>query len=63
MNGIAGRNGVKDTIVLGADYAMSKRTSLTAAAFKNSFKDGYMLEAVNIAGLGRNPTASSVTGF
>ena len=63
LNGIAGRNGVKDTIVLGADYAMSKRTSLTAAAFKNSFKDGYMLEAVNIAGLGRNPTASSVTGF
>ena len=63
LNGVAGRNGVKQTIVLGADYAMSKRTSLTAAAFKNSFKDGYILEAVNIAGLGRKATATSVTGY
>ncbi len=63
LNGLAGRDGVKDTMVLGADYSLSKRTTLTAAAFKNSFKDGYVLEAVNIAGLGRNATATSTTGF
>lgn len=63
LNGLAGRDGHKKTMVLSAEYYLSKRTSLNAALFSNRFSDGYKLEANNLAGLSRDPAASSVTGY
>ncbi len=63
LNGTAGRNGSKKTVVLSTEYALSRRTSLNAAVFSNRFSGGYRQEAVNLAGLGRDPAASSVGGF
>ncbi|MBL0151431.1 MAG: porin [Ideonella sp.] len=63
LNGLAGRDGHKKTLVLSAEYFLSKRTSLNAAVFNNRFSDGYKLEANNLAGLSRDPTASSVSGY
>jgi predicted porin len=62
LNGVAGRDGKKTTLVLSAEYALSKRTSLYGAAFENRFSDGYKLEAVNIAALARDPAAASTQG-
>ena len=63
LNGLAGRDGHKKTLVLSVEYFLSKRTSINAALFSNRFSDGYKLEANNLAGLSRDPTASSVTGY
>ncbi len=60
LNGVAGRNGTKDTLALSAEYALSKRTSLHAAVFRNAYQDGYKLDPVNIAALSRDPNASSL---
>lgn len=60
LNGVAGRNGTKDTLVTSAEYAFSKRTSVHAAYFLNRYKNGYRLDPVNLAALGRDPNASSV---
>lgn len=62
LNGVAGRDGKKTTWVASGEYFLSKRTSLHAAAFSNRFADGYKLEAVNIAGLARDPASSSTQG-
>jgi predicted porin len=59
LNGIAGRNGTKTTWVASGEYFLSRRTSLHVAATSNSFSGGYRQEAVNLAGLGRDPAASS----
>ncbi|OYU68443.1 MAG: hypothetical protein CFE45_42725 [Burkholderiales bacterium PBB5] len=63
LNGLAGRDGHKKTLILSAEYALSKRTMLNAAYFSNRFSDGYKLEANNIAGLNRDPAAASVSGY
>lgn len=63
LNGVAGRDGKKRTLVASAEYFLSKRTSLNAAVFNNRFSDGYKLEANNLAALSRDPNASSVTGY
>jgi len=63
LNGIAGRDGRKETVVVSAHYFMSKRTSLYATAFENRFTDGYKLETLNIAALGRDPAAGSLAGY
>lgn len=63
LNGLAGRDGKKRTMVGSVEYALSKRTSLNAALFNNRFSDGYKLEANNLAGLSRDPNAASVTGY
>lgn len=63
LNGVAGRNGIKETLVTSAEYYLSKRTSLYAAAFSNRFKDGYKLDPVNIAALTRDAAANSTSGF
>lgn len=63
LNGVSGRNGNKHTLVVSAEYALSKRTSLHAAVFANRFTDGYKLDPVNIAALGRDPAASSTRGI
>lgn len=63
MNGVNGRNGNKDTLVVSAEYALSKRTSMHAGVFTNRFTDGYKLDPVNIAALGRDPAASSTRGI
>jgi predicted porin len=63
LNGVAGRDGSKVTTVASAEYALSKRSSLYAALFSNRFADGYELDPVNIAALGRDPAASSTNGF
>lgn len=63
LNGVANRNGAKDTLVMSAEYAFSKRTSVHVALFDNRFKDGYKLDPTNIAALGRDPGASSVTMY
>lgn len=60
LNGVAGRNGAKDTLALSAEYAFSKRTSVHAALFENRYRDGYKLDPTNIAALGRDPGASSL---
>jgi predicted porin len=63
INGVNRRNGNKDTLVLSAEYFLSKRTSLHVGAFSNRFSDGYKLDPVNIAALGRDPAASSTQGL
>lgn len=60
LNGVARRDGAKDTLVTSAEYAFSKRTSVHVAYFLNRYKDGYKLDPVNLAALGRDPNASSV---
>lgn len=60
LNNVTGRNGKKNTTVLGVEYALSKRTSLNAIWANNTLSDGYMMETLYTAALGRNPTASSV---
>lgn len=62
INGVSGRNGNKDTLVVSVDYDLSKRTSLNAGYFTNRFTDGYKLDPTNIAALGRDPAASSTSG-
>lgn len=63
LNNVAGRSGNKDTTVISAEYALSKRTSLNAILANNSLTAGYMQEALYTAALGRNPNASSVRFF
>jgi len=60
LNNVAGRNGKKDTIVMSAEYAFSKRTSVNAIVANNNLTGGYMQETVYTAALGRNPTVSGV---
>jgi predicted porin len=59
LNGVVGRDGKKETLVLSAEYFLSKRTSLHAALASNRFDGGYRLEPTNLAGLGRDTNASS----
>lgn len=59
INGVAGRDGTKTTWVLAGDYLLSKRTSLNLGLASNRFSGGYAIDPVNIAGLGRDPAASS----
>lgn len=63
LNGVTGRNGSKDTVVVSAEYYLSKRTSLNAGWFSNRFTNGYKLDPVNIAALGRDPASSSTSGI
>jgi len=63
LNGIAGRDGTKTTMVAAVEYLLSKRSSLYAALFENRFADGYKLEAVNLAALGRDPASDAVRGL
>ena len=63
INGVAGRNGNKDTWVVSAEYFLSKRTSVNAGWFTNRFGDGYRLDPTNIAALGRDAAASSTSGY
>ena len=60
LNNVTGRNGQKNTSVLSAEYSLSKRTSLNVALSKNILKDGYLLDPLYTAALGKNPNASSV---
>ena len=62
LNGLAGRDGKKTTLVASAEYSLSRRTSLYGAVFENRFADGYKLEAVNIAALTRDAAAGSTRG-
>lgn len=62
LNGVAGRDGTKKTIVLSAEYALSRRTSLYAVAFQSSYSGGYRLEPTNLAALQRDPNASRAPG-
>ena len=63
LNGVEGRDGHKKTVVLSAQFYLSKRTQLNAAVFSNHFGDGYKAEAANLAALGRDPDASSMRGI
>lgn len=63
LNGVSGRDGHKKTLVLSAEYYLSRRTSLFAVGFNNRFSGGYVLDPVNIAALGRDAAASSTTGW
>ena len=63
LNGSAGRNGKKQTLVASAEYAFSRRTSVYVAAYTNRFSDGYRFESLNIAGMNRDPAASSLSGY
>jgi len=60
LNNVTGRNGQKNTTVVSAEYALSKRTSLNAIVAKNNLSGGYLLESLYTAALGRNPSATSV---
>lgn len=63
LNGSVGRNGTKQTLVASAEYAFSRRTSVYVAAYTNRFSDGYRFESLNIAGMNRDPAASSLSGY
>lgn len=63
MNGVAGRNGSKNTWVASAEYHLSKRSSVHLGWFSNRFSGGYKLDPVNISALGRDATAASTTGY
>ena len=63
LNGIAGRNGKKATLVMSAHHDLSKRTDLYAAAFQNRFTDGYKLDPVNIAALAATPARPRPAAF
>ena len=60
LDSVVGRNGNKNTVVLGAEYWMSKHTNIYVAFSNNSLTGGYMQEAVFTGALNRNPTANSV---
>jgi predicted porin len=62
LNGVVGRDGTKQTLVLAAYYALSKRTELYNAYYQNLFSDGYKLEPVNQAALNRTAAQSRVQG-
>lgn len=62
LNGVAGRDGTKNTVVLSAEYALSRRTSLYATAFQSSYSGGYRLEPGNIAALQRDPNSPRAPG-
>lgn len=63
MNGVNGRDGNKDTLVLSAEYFLSKRTAVHVVAVSNRYTGGYKLDPINIAGLGRDPNASGTNSF
>lgn len=63
LNGVAGRDGTKKTLVASAEYYLSKRTSIYGAVYENRFADGYLRETVNLAALGRDPTSDAVRGI
>jgi predicted porin len=63
LNGLAGRNGKKQTVVASAHYDLSKRTDLYTVLFQNRFSDGYKLDPVNIAALGRDASKATVSGY
>jgi predicted porin len=58
LNGVAGRDGRKETWVLSGEYFLSKRSSLHLAVASNRFSGGYRLEPANIAGLGHDPNSA-----
>ena len=60
LNNVTGRNGQKNTAVVSAEYALSKRTSLNVIRASNTLSGGYLLEPLYTAALGRNPSATSV---
>lgn len=60
LNNVTGRNGQKNTSVVSAEYALSKRTSVNIIRSSNSLSGGYLLEPLYTAALGRNPAATSV---
>jgi predicted porin len=63
INNVAGRDGRKKTAIAAVDYRLSRRTLLSFAVFSNAFSDGYQLDPVNIAGLDRDPSRSSTSGY
>lgn len=63
INNVAGRDGKKKTAIAAVDYRLSARTALSFALFNNTFTDGYRLDPVNIAALGREPSRSSIAGY
>lgn len=62
LDGVAGRDGHKNTWVASAQYLLTQQFELSLTAFENKFSGGYRVEPVNIAALGRDPKASSVAG-
>lgn len=62
LNGVAGRDGNKNTLVVSAEYSLSRRTSLYATAFESRYSGGYRLEPTNLAALQRDPNASRAPG-
>jgi len=63
MNGVAGRDGNKDTGVLSFFYAFSKRTEAYASVYTNRYTDGYRLDPFNYAAFApRNAASSSFAG-
>ena len=63
INNVAGRDGKKKTAIAEVAYLLSKRTAVSVAVFSNSFTGGYKLDPVNVAGLGRDPSRSSTSGY
>ena len=61
LNNVPGRDGTKDTFVLGGFYWLSKRTELYAAYALNRFEDGYKLDPVNQAALSRTAAQDHVS--
>ncbi|HEX2011876.1 MAG TPA: porin [Roseateles sp.] len=63
LNGVAGRDGEKNTLVLAGEYYLSKRSSLNAALFTNRYSGGYRLDPLNLVALNRDPAAAHAEGL
>lgn len=63
LQGVAGRKGSKQTWVASLDYFFARNVRAVMAAAWNQYSEGYRLDPLNIAALGRAPNADSTSSF
>jgi len=62
-NGVAGRDGKKNTYIAAVDYYLSKRSLINVAYIRNSLTDGYQLDATNATALSGATHAGGIAGL
>lgn len=63
LQGVAGRDGAKQTLVASLDYLFSRTVRGVLAGAWNQYADGYRLDPLNLAALGRAPNAKGTGSF
>lgn len=63
LNNVSARDGSKQTLVLSVDHYFSRRTRAVLSLTHNRYADGYKLDALNIAALGRAADAAAVSAI